>query len=163
MGGSISLACVLLSCFTGQHFSVINRSGASLATISLTTSAPIMRGARPARSFTHFSNSFLLFWAPLASCRMAGWLFGWLAGWLLGSLAGWLVGWLAGRLAGWLVGSSAGWLVGEEGRRKGDKGEGQSTGRKGAGRKEGAGETLYKTKSGALTPDRPKAVMLFNG
>ena len=91
----------------------VGRSGASLATISLTTSAPIMRGARPARSFTHFSNSFLLFWAPLASCRMAGWLFGWLAGWLLGSLAGWLVGWLAGfgSLAGWVAGWLGGWLA----------------------------------------------------
>ena len=43
----------------------IDRSGVSLATISLTTSAPMQRGARPARPFTHFSNSFLLFFARL--------------------------------------------------------------------------------------------------
>ena len=34
--GSISLACVLLPCFTGTHFSDIDRCAASLATISLT-------------------------------------------------------------------------------------------------------------------------------
>ena len=37
----------------------IGRSGASLATIPLTTSAPMQRGARPACSFTHFSHVFL--------------------------------------------------------------------------------------------------------
>ena len=47
----------------------------------------MQRGTRPARPFTHFSNSFLLFLAPPASCRLAGWLVGWLVGWL----AGWLV------------------------------------------------------------------------
>ena len=65
----------------------VGRPGASLASISLTTSAPMLRGARPARSFTHFSNSFLLLFAPPASCRLAGWLVGWLAGWS----AGWLL------------------------------------------------------------------------
>ena len=44
-----------------RFFIDVGRSGASLATISLTTSAPMQRGARPARPFTHFSNSFLLF------------------------------------------------------------------------------------------------------
>ena len=29
----------------------------------------MQRGARPARSFTHFSSSFLLFFAPPAPCR----------------------------------------------------------------------------------------------
>ena len=56
LSGSITLACVLLSCFTGQHFSNIDCSGVSLATISLTTSVLIMRSARPAGPFTHFSN-----------------------------------------------------------------------------------------------------------
>ena len=46
------------------------------------------------------------------------------------------------------------------GRRKGEEGDGQSTGKKGEERKEGEGETLYKKKSGVQTPDRPKAVML---
>ena len=57
LSGSITLTCVLLSCFTGQHFSNIDCSGVSLATISLTTSVPIMRGARPARRITHFSDA----------------------------------------------------------------------------------------------------------
>ena len=39
----------------------VGRCGASLAAISLTRSALMQRGARPARPFTHFSNSFLLF------------------------------------------------------------------------------------------------------
>ena len=56
LSGSITLTCVLLSCFTGQHFSNIDCSGVSLATISLTTSVLIMRGARPAGPFTHFSD-----------------------------------------------------------------------------------------------------------
>ena len=56
LSGSISLACVLLSRCTGTHFNDIDRSGASLATISLTTSVPMLRGAPPARPFTHFSN-----------------------------------------------------------------------------------------------------------
>ena len=56
LSGSITLACVLLSRFTGTHFNDIDRSGVSLATISLTTSVPMLRGARPARPFTHFSN-----------------------------------------------------------------------------------------------------------
>ena len=43
----------------------IGRSGASLATILLTTSAPMLRGARPARPFTHFSIEFLLFFFRL--------------------------------------------------------------------------------------------------
>ena len=59
----------LLWCFTGYHLDDFGLSGVSLATISLTRSAPMQRGARPARSFTHFSNSFLLFLAPPASCR----------------------------------------------------------------------------------------------
>ena len=71
----------------------------------------MQRGARPARPFTHFSKSFLLFLAPPASCRLAGWLVGWLAGWLAGWQAGWLAGWLVGWLAGWLVGWLAGWLL----------------------------------------------------
>ena len=54
LSGSITLTCVLLSCFTGQHFSNIDCSGVSLATISLTTSVPMLRGAPPARPFTHF-------------------------------------------------------------------------------------------------------------
>ena len=49
LSGSITLACVLLSCFTGQHFSNIDCSGVSLATISLTSSVLMLRGARPAR------------------------------------------------------------------------------------------------------------------
>ena len=56
LSGSITHACVLLSCFTGQHFSNIDCSGVSLATISLTTSVLIMRSARPAGPFTHFST-----------------------------------------------------------------------------------------------------------
>ena len=52
---SITLACVLLSCFTGQHFSNIDCSGVSLATISWTTSVPMLRGAPPPRPFTQFS------------------------------------------------------------------------------------------------------------
>ena len=55
--GSISLACVLLSRFAGTHFSDIDRSGVSLATISLTTNVLILRGVRPARPFTHFSDA----------------------------------------------------------------------------------------------------------
>ena len=57
LSGSITLACVLLSCFTGQHFSNIDCSGVSLATISLTTNVLILRGARPARPITHFSDA----------------------------------------------------------------------------------------------------------
>ena len=57
LSGSITLACVLLSCFTGQHFSNIDCSGVSLATISLTTSVLILCGARPARPITHFSDA----------------------------------------------------------------------------------------------------------
>ena len=68
--GSISLACVLLSCFTGTHFSDIDRSGVSLATISLTTSAPMQRGARPARPFTHFCKEICLLLSWPCSC---GW------------------------------------------------------------------------------------------
>ena len=60
-----------------RFFDDVGRSGASLATDSLTRSAPMQRAARPARPFTHFSNSFLLFLALPAS---AGWLAGWLAG-----------------------------------------------------------------------------------
>ena len=48
-----------------QLFIDIGRSGASLATISLTTSAPMQRGARPVRPFSYFSNSFLNFWLRL--------------------------------------------------------------------------------------------------
>ena len=54
LSGSISLACVLLSRFAGTHFNDIDRSVVSLATISLTTSVPMLRGAPPARPFTHF-------------------------------------------------------------------------------------------------------------
>ena len=57
LSGSITLACVLLSCFTGQHFSNIDCSGVSLATISLTTIILILRGARPARPITHLSDA----------------------------------------------------------------------------------------------------------
>ena len=57
LSGSITHACVLLSCFTGQHFSNIDCSGVSLATISLTTNVLILRGARPARPITHFSDA----------------------------------------------------------------------------------------------------------
>ena len=49
-----------------------NRSGASLATISLTRNAPMQRGARPARPFIHFSDSFCYFLLrlPHVSCAM---------------------------------------------------------------------------------------------
>ena len=57
LSGSISLACVLLSRFTGTHLNDIDRSGASLATILLTTSVPMLCGAPPAPPFTHFSNA----------------------------------------------------------------------------------------------------------
>ena len=108
---------------------------------------------------------FGLRWPPFGWLvgSLDGWLAGCLARWLAGWLAGWLVlaRWLAGWFAGWLARRLTGWLGEKEGgRRKEDKGEGQSTGRKGAGRKEGAGETLYLKKSGVQTPDRPKAVML---
>ena len=49
LSGSITLTCVLLSRFTGTLFNDIDHSGASLATISLTTSVPMLRGARHAR------------------------------------------------------------------------------------------------------------------
>ena len=61
-------------------FNDIDRFGVSLATISLTASAPMQHVTDPARSFTHFSDSFLLFLAPPASCRLARWLVGWLTG-----------------------------------------------------------------------------------
>ena len=116
---SITLACVLLSCFTGTHFDKFDRSGVSLAIISVTTSALMERGARPARPFTHFSNSFLLFLAPSFLHRRRSlrcftgyyfideersWLADWLAGWLTGCLAGWSCGWLVCYLAGRLAG-----------------------------------------------------------
>ena len=59
LSGSITHACVLLSCFTGQHFSNIDCSGVSLATISLTTNVLILRGARPARPYTPVSYTHL--------------------------------------------------------------------------------------------------------
>ena len=62
---------MLLWCFTGRHFSEVDRSGVSLAIISLTRSVLIERGARPAHPFTHFSNHICLFftWPGLR-----GWL-----------------------------------------------------------------------------------------
>ena len=62
---------MLLWCFTGTHFSEVYRSGVSLATISLTRSVLIERGARPAHPFTHFSNHICSFfyWPGLR-----GWL-----------------------------------------------------------------------------------------
>ena len=157
---------MLLSCFTGTHLDDFDRSGGSLATISLTTSVPIMRGARRPRPYTHISNSYCDFlvapslsFTHISKARgssrppwLARWLADWLAGWLAGWPVGWLAAWLPGCLAGWLAGSLAGWLAGwmadqggrrGAGRRKGEEGEGQSTGRKGEGRKEGEGETLY--------------------
>ena len=49
LSGSITLTCVLLSRFTGAHFNDIDHSGVSLATVSLTTNVPMLRGARHAR------------------------------------------------------------------------------------------------------------------
>ncbi len=46
---SIAFTCMSLSRFTGMHCSDIDRSGISLATASLTGSAPMQRGARPLR------------------------------------------------------------------------------------------------------------------
>ena len=41
-------------CFSANENLDYSRSGVSLAIISLTTSAPMLRGAPPARPFTHF-------------------------------------------------------------------------------------------------------------
>ena len=41
-------------CFLANENLDYSRSGVSLAIISLTTSAPMLRGAAPARPFTHF-------------------------------------------------------------------------------------------------------------
>ena len=48
----------------------IDRSGVSLATISLTTNAPMQRGARPACPFTHFCEEIYLLLSWPCSC---GW------------------------------------------------------------------------------------------
>ena len=87
---------------------------------------------------------------------LAGWLLGclagWLAAWLVGWLAGWPVGWLAGPLAGcllgWLVAWKVGWLAGRNGRGERRKPKNINT-------------SILIYKKIALTPDRPKAVMLY--
>ena len=119
---SMAVLAPLLWCFTGQHFTHFWCSRVSLATISLTTSVPIMRGARRPRPYTHISNSYCDFLvAPSLSfthiykargSSRPPWLARWLADWLAGWLAGWPVGWLRGCLAAWLVGWLARWLVG---------------------------------------------------
>ena len=86
-------------------------SGVALATISLTTSVLVMRGARRLLLFIRFSNSncdlLVALSLPLrlrcftgyhlsdSMLSGVGWLAGWLVGWL-GWSAGWLVGWLVG-------------------------------------------------------------------
>ena len=155
---SMAVLAPLLWCFTGQHFTHFWCSRVSLATISLTTRVPIMRGARRPRPYTHISNSYcdlllVLSWpfTHISKARgatrppwLARWLADWLAGWLAGWPVGWLAAWLPGCLAGWLAGSLAGWLAGwmadqggrrGAGRRKGEEGDGQSTGKKGEERK----------------------------
>ena len=59
----------------------IDRSGVSLATISLTTSAPMQHGTRPAGSFTHLLFRFVLTILGSACLLSAGLLAGWLDGW----------------------------------------------------------------------------------
>ena len=160
----MAVLALLLWCFTGYHFTHFWSCGVSLATISLTTSVLILHGARPARPYTHISNSYCDFWvAPSLSFThiskargssrppwLALWLADWLAGWLAGWPVGWLAAWRPGCLAGWLAGSLAGWLAGwmadqggrrGAGRGRGEEVEGQSTGREGEGRKGGEGET----------------------
>ena len=125
----MAVLALLLWCFTGYHFTHFWCCGVSLATISLTTSVLILHGARPARPYTHISNSYcdllvvlsLPFthiskaWGATQPPWLAGWLAGWPVGWLaarlLGWLAAWLLGWLAGWLAAWLLGWLAGWPV----------------------------------------------------
>ena len=127
---SMAFLAPLLWCFTGQHFTHFWCSRVSLATTSLTTRVPIMRGARRPRPYTHISNSYcdlllVLSWPFTHISKARGslrppWLAGWLAGrladclarWLVGWLAAWLVGWLVGWLAGWLAGWPVGWLTG---------------------------------------------------
>ena len=46
----MAVLALLLWCFTGYHFTHFWCSGVSLATISLTTSVPMLRGARRPRS-----------------------------------------------------------------------------------------------------------------
>ena len=65
----MSLACVLLWCFTGTHFNDVHRSGASLATKRMTRTSLIMRGAPPVRSLAEISNAFLDVFGFGGSCR----------------------------------------------------------------------------------------------
>ena len=121
----MAVLALLLWCFTGYHFTHFWCCGVSLATISLTTSVLILHGARPARPYTHISNSYCdllvvlsLPFTHISKARgamrppwLAGWLAGWPVGWLAARLLGWLAGWLLGWLAGWLAGRLAGWLA----------------------------------------------------
>ena len=122
----MAVLALLLWRFTGYHFTHFWCCGVSLATISLTTSVLILRGARPARPYTHISNSYCdllvvlsLPFTHISKARgatrppwLARWLADWLAGWLAGWPVGWLAAWLPGCLAGWLAGSLASWLAG---------------------------------------------------